>query len=60
MTRALLLLTYANCCCRRLQMLQHCPQKFAIKFNCYDQSSKAVSSSDSSVSYASAVMLPAQ
>lgn len=39
-----------------LQMVKHCPQQFSIEFKCYDQSSKAVSSSDSSVSYAAAVM----
>lgn len=40
-----------------LQMVKHSPLRFNIKFNCYDQSSKATSSSDSSVSYASAVMV---
>lgn len=39
-----------------VQMVKHCPQQFSIEFKCYDQSSKAVSSSDSSVSYAAAVM----
>jgi predicted class III extradiol MEMO1 family dioxygenase len=42
---------------RQLQMVRHCPQQFNIEFKCYDQSSKAVSSSDSSVSYAAAVMV---
>lgn len=38
-------------------MVKHChTQQFNIEFKCYDQSSKAVSSSDSSVSYAAAVM----
>jgi predicted class III extradiol MEMO1 family dioxygenase len=39
-----------------VQMVKHCPQQFSIEFKCYDQSSKVVSSSDSSVSYATAVM----
>lgn len=42
-----------------LQMVKHCPQQFSIEFKCYDQSSKATSSSDSSVSYAAAVMVAA-
>lgn len=37
-------------------MLAHSTSRFKIEFNCYDQSSKATSSTDSSVSYASAVM----
>lgn len=40
-----------------VQMVKHCPQQFEIQFKSYDQSSKAVSSSDSSVSYAAAVMV---
>jgi predicted class III extradiol MEMO1 family dioxygenase len=39
-----------------VQMVKHCPQQFSIEFKCYDQSTKVVSSSDSSVSYAAAVM----
>jgi ABC-type sulfate transport system permease component len=39
-----------------LQMVKHCPKQFSIEFKCYDQSSKVVSSSDSSVSYAAAVV----
>lgn len=42
-----------------LQMVKHCPQQFSIEFKSYDQSSKAVSNSDSSVSYAAAVMVAA-
>jgi predicted class III extradiol MEMO1 family dioxygenase len=41
------------------QMLAHCPAKFDISFTCYDQSSKATIASDSSVSYASAVVVAA-
>jgi predicted class III extradiol MEMO1 family dioxygenase len=37
-------------------MVKHCQQQFKIQFTSYDQSSKAVSHSDSSVSYAAAVM----
>jgi predicted class III extradiol MEMO1 family dioxygenase len=40
------------------QMVAHSASQFKIAFNCYDQSSKATSSSDSSVSYAAAVMTP--
>jgi predicted class III extradiol MEMO1 family dioxygenase len=39
-------------------MLAHSTAKFKIAFICYAQSSKATSSSDSSVSYAAAVMTP--
>eukprot|EP00882_Tetradesmus_deserticola_P004176 GHRQ01004411.1.p1 GENE.GHRQ01004411.1~~GHRQ01004411.1.p1 ORF type:complete len:295 (+),score=133.30 GHRQ01004411.1:382-1266(+) len=58
------LATYQNTICGRhpiavlLQMLAHSSLKFKIVFNYYDQSSKAISSSDSSVSYATAVMTP--
>eukprot|EP00879_Flechtneria_rotunda_P006851 GHRR01007196.1.p1 GENE.GHRR01007196.1~~GHRR01007196.1.p1 ORF type:complete len:235 (+),score=56.16 GHRR01007196.1:471-1175(+) len=54
---------YHNTICGRhpiavlLQMLQHCQENFSIEFKHYDQSSKAISSSDSSVSYAAAVMV---
>eukprot|EP00775_Hariotina_reticulata_P005698 gene5698-5937_t len=54
---------YRNTICGRhpiavlLQMLaSYGSERFKIDFNYYDQSSKAISSSDSSVSYASAVM----
>lgn len=46
----------AACLPACLQMVKHCPQQFKIEFTSYDQSSKAVSRSDSSVSYAAAVM----
>ncbi|KAF6252920.1 MEMO1 family [Scenedesmus sp. NREL 46B-D3] len=55
---------YQNTICGRhpiavlLQMLSHSASKFRLAFNCYDQSSKATSSSDSSVSYATAIMTP--
>lgn len=55
---------YQNTICGRhpiavlLQMVAHSAAKWSIAFNCYDQSSKATSSSDSSVSYAAAVMTP--
>jgi hypothetical protein len=45
-------------CAATRQMLAHSTSKFKIAFNCYDQSSKATSSSDSSVSYAAAIMTP--
>lgn len=47
-------------CCRCVvQMVAHSADKFKLTFTCYDQSSKAVASSDSSVSYASAVVTAA-
>eukprot|EP00877_Chromochloris_zofingiensis_P011645 jgi/Chrzof1/6734/Cz19g07050.t1 len=55
---------YRNTICGRhpiavlLNMMQHCQTKFNIDFKYYDQSSKCSSMSDSSVSYAAAVVVP--
>jgi AmmeMemoRadiSam system protein B len=56
---------YKNTICGRhpigvlLNMLEACHQKHVVKFTYYDQSSKCLTSSDSSVSYASAVVTTA-
>lgn len=54
-------LALLRCCllCCGAQMLEHCSTRFRLKFTAYDQSSKAVTQADSSVSYAAAVMVPA-
>ncbi len=47
-------------CCGAVQMLQHCKQRFKVQFRYYDQSSKCMYPSDSSVSYASATVVAAE
>lgn len=56
---------YRNTVCGRhpiavlLNMLPHCSAKFSISTQCYDQSSKCMRTSDSSVSYVAAIVAPA-
>ena len=42
------------------QMLPHCSTRFTVAFNFYDQSSKCQRMTDSSVSYATALVTPAK
>lgn len=57
---------YKNTICGRhpigvlLNMLQNCRSTFKVKFNNYDQSSHCNTRSDSSVSYASALVTPVE